>query len=99
MSVRNTGSRCPMVGCAIASSTRDETSLGPGPSKTRWGTRMEFMPVNVIQRHESMQTGRMVNGWLDFGWIGVELNSVDLLKRSADMVRAASRDFGSRSTP
>jgi len=31
-----------MVGAAIAANTRGETSLGPGPSKTRLGAKNEL---------------------------------------------------------
>ena len=55
-----------MVGCAIASSTREGTSLGPGPSKTRWGTRREFIKLIVIQGDESVQMKRTCCD--DFGW-------------------------------
>ena len=33
----NAGSRWPMVGRAMAASTRGETSEGPGPISVRWG--------------------------------------------------------------
>ena len=33
----NSGSRWPMVGLAMASSTRGDTSEGPGPMRVRWG--------------------------------------------------------------
>ena len=37
MILRYTGSRWPIVGALSAANTRDGTSLGPGPSNTRWG--------------------------------------------------------------
>ena len=33
------GSRCPIVGCAIAASTSGATGEGPGPRSRRWGGR------------------------------------------------------------
>src|SRR6185295_3147808 len=77
MQRRNSGSRWPSTGAAIAFNTRSSTGLGPGPSSTRFGgSNFSYVTLRV--------SFAMIDSFLIDNFYAQVCRLIDQLKSRAD---------------